>query len=281
MKRSMANPVATLLRAPTSAMLWVRRVCLALVAMVAVYLAVRLILALAAPNSLWEPTLVAGPSQATTASARVYDFSYNPFEVGDDAVEPIIEATPGTDAPETTLNLTLVGQRSGENGTAFIRTPDNQDKNYYVDDEVMPGVVLEGVFPGYVLIRVNGQTQRLTMEDGASVSARGQSAPARSSLQTIRSADAQTFLSQARLTLFNDELGNRVGVQIEPRTPAFNLADYGLQQGDVITRFAGQNLQRGNLDITALRRVAASGRPIDVELIREGKPMTITIGTGS
>ena len=274
----MTNTVASWVRPSKGGVGWVRRVCLAAVVMLAVFLLVRLVLAVIAPTSLWEPVLVAGPSQTSITSDGPYDFSYNPFEVGDDDGPVAPEPAPGTDAPETTLNLVLVGLRSGENGTAFIRTPDNQDKNYYVDDEVMPGVILQGVFPGYVLIRVNGQTQRLTMEEPRLQGQRNASGVERGSLQTLRTIDAATLLSQARFSVAEDESGARVGVTIEPRTPALDLSAYGLERGDVITRFAGQSLSSGLPDISALRRIASSGRPVDVDIIRDGKPMTLTIG---
>ena len=244
----------------------------------AAFLAVRLVLAILAPTSLWEPVLVAAPVQTVSQQSGPFDFSYNPFEVGDEVVPVAAAPEPGTDAPETTLNLVLVGLRSGENGTAFIRTPDNQDQNYYVDDEIMPNVTLHGVFPGYVLIRVNGQTQRLTMDEPQLRGSDDSSTSERGSLQTLRTADASTLLSQARFTVAMDARGSRVGVTVEPRTPAFDLSAYGLESGDVVTRFAGQSLSSGLPDISALRRIASSGRPIDVEIIRDGKPMTLTIG---
>lgn len=274
----MTNSVTNSTQNSAAALVWVRRALLVILVALGAYLAVRLILALLSPSSLWEPVLVAGPVQASAALNPTYDFSYNPFEAGDGNDDPEPVATPGTDAPETTLNLTLVGLRSGENGTAFIRTPDNQDKNYYVDDEIMPGVVLNGVFPNYVLIRVNGQTQRLTMEDARTPTRQGSSAGDRPALQTLRSADASTLLSQARLYVAEGDNGNRIGVRVEPRTPAFDLSDYGFERGDIITRFAGQSLSSGLPDMTALRRVASAGRPVDVDIIRDGKPMTITIG---
>lgn len=274
----MTNPVTAVLNQPAPLWDWARRVSLAVVTMLGVYLLVRLGLAILSPSSLWSPVLVAAPPQSVSVPTGSYDFSYNPFEVGDDTSEEGVAPPPGTDAPETTLNLTLVGLRSGENGTAFIRTPDNQDKNYYIDDEIMPGVVLNGVFPNYVLIRVNGQTQRLTMDDARDQRQAGQASPPRAGLQTLRTADAQTLLSQARLSVAMDDNGNRIGVSIEPRTPALNLTSYGLQQGDIITRFAGQNLSSGLPDMSVLRRVANSGRPVDVDILRDGKPMTITIG---
>jgi type II secretory pathway component PulC len=259
---------------------WSRRgVFLALIGL-AGWMVVKLVLIVMAPTMVWEPVSVSTSPSVGAVTVKNYDFSTNPFEAGDAdiSLDPVIQ--PGTDAPETTLNLTLVGLRSGENGTAFIRTPDGQDKNYYVADEVLTDVKLRAVFPGYVLIDVNGQTQRLTMQDNT-LSTAARSDGASSGLQTLRVADARTLLSQARLTLAQDETGRPIGVQIEPRTTALNLRAYGLERGDIITRFGGVNLNQGRPDINALRQLATRGQAINIDLIRDGQPMTITIGLPS
>lgn len=267
-------------------LLWLRRSLLIGVTALAAWLIVRLIVVLSAPSSVWSPVLVSGPAPTAVAAAQTYDFSTNPFAAGDSdgQAEPAVDT--GDDAPETTLNLQLKGLRSGQNGTAFIRTPDGQEDNVYIGEEIMPGVYLRGVFPTHALIDVNGQTQRLTTEDAKA--ARSQAAnPQRSSstrsggLQTLRSVDASALLSQVQIIPSFDSDMNRNGVMITPRTSSVDLAAFGLRDGDIITRFAGQSVVSGLPDIGALRRSAGSGRPVSVDLIRDGQPMTITIGSSS
>ncbi|WP_189497001.1 type II secretion system protein N [Algimonas arctica] len=274
----------TIKSAPT--LLWMRRGLLAAFTILAVWLLVRLILALSAPSSLWTPVLVAGPAPVSAVATRTYDFTYNPFAAGDSVGETVVSVDTGDDAPETTLNLQLKGLRSGENGTAFIRTPDGQEDNVYIGEEIMPGVFLRGVFPSHALIDVNGQTQRLTTEDAkaarnrASSSQSAASSP-RSGLQTIRSADATALLSQIQIIPSFDLDMTRNGVMVKPRTSAVDLSAFGLRDGDIITRFAGQSVVSGLPDIGALRRSAGSGQPVTVDLIRDGQTMTITIGSSS
>lgn len=282
----MSGPRTDMAVKSAKSLLWMRRALLATFTGLAVWLAVRFVLALSAPSSLWDPVLVAGPAPVSQATARSYDFTYNPFAQGDTlgATPPVINV--GDDAPETTLNLQLKGLRSGENGTAFIRTPDGQDDNVYIGEEIMPGVFLRGVFPSHVLIDVNGQTQRLTTEDAKAARSRASSSQAaasssRTGLQTIRTADAADLLSQVQIIPSFDLDMNRNGVMIKPRTSAIDLSAFGLRDGDIITRFAGQSVVSGLPDIGALRRNAGSGRPVTVELIRNGEPMTITIGSSS
>lgn len=267
-------------------LVWVRRVLLLGFSALAVWLLVKLVLALMTPSSLWEPVLIAGATQTGASPSRDYDFTYNPFAAGDtsDDIEPAVET--GDDAPETTLNLQLKGLRSGENGTAFILTPNGQEDNVYIGEEIMPGVYLRGVFPTYVLIDVNGQTQRLTTEDAKAERSRNARSPNGASplsagLQTIRRPDAAALLSQVQIIPSFDADMNRNGVIVSPRTSAIDLSTFGLRDGDVITRFAGQSVVSGLPDIGALRRSAGSGRPVTVDIIRDGQPMTITIGSPS
>lgn len=280
----MSGPRTDMAIKSATPLIWMRRVLLAAFTVLAVWLLVRLVLALSAPSSLWDPVLVAGPAPINTVAARTYDFTYNPFAAGDSVGEPIISVDTGDDAPETTLNLQLKGLRSGENGTAFIRTPDGQEDNVYVGEEIMPGVFLRGVFPSHVLIDVNGQNQRLTTEDAKAARRRASSpqsaaSSSRTGLQTIRFADAEALLSQVQIIPSFDLDMTRNGVMVKPRTSAIDLSAFGLRDGDIITRFAGQSVVSGLPDIGALRRSAGSGRPVKVDLIRDGQPMTITIGS--
>lgn len=275
------RPMTRWTTAPSTSLVWLRRGLLLAFTALATWLTVKLILAIATPSSLWEPVMIARPGPSATTETRTYDFSYNPFAVGDADTVEVPSIDPAGDAPETTLNLELKGLRSGENGTAFVQTPDGQDDNYYFGDEIMPNVILRGVFPNYVLIEVNGQTQRLTTADAKAARAAGPTPNQSATLQTLRSADAATLLSQVEIRPYLDMDLNRVGVTVSPRSSAIDLSTYGLRSDDIITRFAGQSLTNGFPDIAALRRSAGSGRPVDVDIIRDGQPMTITIGSSS
>lgn len=274
------NSPANILAVSSSALLlWLRRGFLTLFVVLAVWLGMKLILSVLAPSSRWEPVQITQVVAVSAETGRDYDFSYNPFAVGEDQIV-VADPTPGDDAPETTLNLQLKGLRSGENGVAFIQTPDGQEDNYYIADEIMQGVILRGVFPDYVLIDVNGQTQRLTTDDAKAARSNSKPAQARD-LQTLRSADASDLLSQVQLIPAFDRDMNRTGLMVKARSDAIDLSTYGLESGDVITRFAGQSTLSGLPDMVALRRSVSSGRPITVDILRDGQPLSITIGSSS
>lgn len=261
---------------------WLRRGLLIGFTALAAWLGVKLVLAFTAPSSLWEPVLVAGSMPAQISIERTYDFSTNPFAGGDSAEIAIPEPDIGDDAPETTLNLELKGLRSGQNGTAYIRTPDGNEDNIYIGEEIMPNVYLRGVFPTHALIDVNGQTQRLTTDDAKAARTQGQTSPQRSgALSTIRSADAVALLSQVQIIPSFDADMKRNGIILKPRTSAIDLSTFGLRDGDILTRFGGQSLIGGLPDLGSLRRLANEGRPVSVDFIRNGQPMSITIGSSS
>ena len=66
------------------------------------------------------------------------------------------------DAPETTLNLKLVGIVS--ESTATFRLSDGKDKAVRIGEEVMNGVTLLRTSKDFVTLDVNGETQKLTLE---------------------------------------------------------------------------------------------------------------------
>ena len=91
----------------------------------------------------------------------VFDYSFDPFHPGSEIDEPV---DLGEDAPETTLDLTLIGRRSGDNGTAILRLPDNSQSVFRIEDEILPGVVLKSVNVDFIAIAQDGRLERLTFD---------------------------------------------------------------------------------------------------------------------
>ena len=281
----MASGVMTARPAETGALPVLRRVVLFALIALAGYLAVRLVLAIVAPESRFEPVELAAPVQASATAPQSYDFSYNPFSAGDatETVEtPDVTEAPSTeDAPETTLNLTLTGLRAGPNGSAFIQTPDGQADNYYVGDEIMNGVYLREVRVDHIVIDVNGQVQKLTSEDAKNARREGaNAAPSRGAgkLSTLKSVSPEDLITKFEIRAQLDMDGERQGVTLKPRSPGVSIEDYGFETGDIFTSIAGQALTSGFPDIVALRRAIQPGRPVVVQILRDGAPMSITVG---
>lgn len=262
---------------------WLRRAVLLALVAVAAWLCVRVVMLLVAPSHAWEPVQLASADvPAPTVGSRNYDFSTNPFAAGDEAETPeAAPAAPVTDAPETTLNLVLTARRVGDRATATIRTPNGEEAVYQIGEDILPDVVLEGVQKDFVLIAVNGQMQSLTFEDAKEAARntgrRAQStAPATQRLS--RPPDFNTLYQQVDIDTATDPTGQKTGIRLVPRSNRVDLSDYGLRRTDVLTQVGNVPLTSAVLDINSLRRQGQNGRPVSVQILRDGMPMTITIG---
>lgn len=135
------------------------------------------LLALAAARVTWialagaghdvaTPMVASGPT-ARRAGADA-DLSIlervTPFRAGPATADPQAEAE-ALAAPETELDLRLFGVRAGsdETGVAYIAAEGQEQAGYGVGDEIdgTDGVRLERIFSDSVLLRRNGQLERL------------------------------------------------------------------------------------------------------------------------
>jgi len=66
------------------------------------------------------------------------------------------------------------------------------------------------------------------------------------------------------------------GVNVEKVQPDSPAAAAGIRAGDVITEFAGKPVLSGER-LRWLVRKAESGKPLEVKLMREGKPVTLSV----
>jgi len=256
------------------------------VALVAVtsWLLVRSLMGFLSPESLYAPEPVVAPVPATVQAGltRNYDFSSDPFSVG---ALPAEEAAPEeltSDAPETSLNLTFQGGTT--EGAAIITQQDGRQKNFKIGDEIMNGVTLHGLGKDFVTLDVNGEIQKLTLErvkldqqSGKSIITR---APDPTPVNGLPNrAQAENLLSNVDIAPYFDkgDKSKRVGFRIKPRAGA-DLSAFGLKPGDVLTRIGPVKLDQNTTNIAALRDVISNGAAQDMEVLRNGTPITIRIG---
>lgn len=258
------------------------------------WVVIRAILLLTNPESLWTPLpMVSMVSQGGTATAeRVYNFSTDPFRlpVSEDP-EPIAQAE-GFDAPETTLKIRLLGRISGS--SANLKTPDNREKSYSVGDEVMNGVTLQNVYPDFVVLRVNGEIQRLTFQrdsetglsdtqidevsQSVSVATQPSEENALVSVNSVQQMNAADLIQSVQLNP-NFETGTLVGYEIKARNGETSLEQYGLQSGDIVTAVNGDSLLVGQPDLQGLITKLKSANQVKLDILRDGRPVTVQIGS--
>lgn len=243
------------------------------------YLLLRIVLGLINPQSLWEPAPIPQvATQSSQASAQNYDFSTNPFSRSAEVFQPTAQI--GVDAPETTLQLTLTGLISGEEGQVNLKTPDGREESYSLGDEIMNSVTLEAVNPTFIVLNVNGEIQRLTFdEDEAGLI---QSDDPQNEGGFLDGADdpilaAQDLLSQINLTPALEN-GQVIGLKVTPKTGNVPLVDYGLRSGDIVTAIGSVDLSQGMPDIAALQRNFQAEGGVEMFLIRDGREEIIRIG---
>ena len=270
---------------------------LALLALVG-WLLVRSVLGFLNPESLYEPDPVIAPSAASVqlGQTRRYDFSSDPFTKAD--VAPIEEEEILTsDAPETSLDLTLKGVAT--DGAASIALRGGTEKNFRIEDEIMNGVTLDDIGKDFVTLNVNGEIQKLSLERSqstqngdsviksapkADVTKISTTSPQNASRRNISvsssSVNAQTLLNQINISPdFGLENGQKVqrGFKINPKS-GVDLSAYGLKSGDVLTRIGPLQLNTERLDFQTLQNLISQGAAQDVEILRNGNPVTIRIG---
>ena len=248
------------------------------------WLGVRIGVGLAQPESLYQAEAIVQPSQiAPKIAASVdYDFAVDPFAFGE-VVEVPLELL--DDAPETTLNLKLIGIISESSAT--FRLPDGKNKPVKIGEEVMNGVTLMGTARDFVTLDVNGETQKLTLErvklGEKETNAKIVSVTPQSKITPKRPTrkDAENLFSKIQLTphreLLSDRSSKMVGFKIKAR-PGADLEQFNLKSGDVITRVGPLVLNTNRPNLKALRELMSSGAAQDFEVIRNGAPVTIRIG---
>jgi len=239
-----------------------------------------------------ESTSGAGATgEAPTARlARLHLFGEPPAD-GDRDRSPETE----TDAPETQLNLTLMGVYApGESGgLAIIATGGGPEKVYAVGDTIAGSARITGIFEDRVVLRRGGQAETLRME-----LAKVRSGPSNRQAETrdagggggiveraraLRERLRQNPLELARMVRFQPyvEDGELVGFRIQPRSDdAQLLEEAGIRPSDVVTRVNGIPLNdraQGNRALRELRDASM----INVTILRDGRSERLSIPLGN
>jgi general secretion pathway protein C len=201
------------------------------------------------------------------------------------------EARSPDSAQVSTLNVRLKGVFAFNQDTpafAIVNTGAKNDEPFKAGDEIMSGVVLDGVYPGHILIKRGGVIERVNLEEraGGPVAApRTQfkpipppaaAAPAPNSFNLSRSEIQKSLQDPKQLANLGRVNANPGGGVLVEEVPTGSMAQQlGLQPGDVIRSING-NAVNAPTDLGRLyQRVGESGQ-VRVEGTRAGKPLNLT-----
>lgn len=159
--------------------------------------------------------------------------SENPF-----SVQPLQKAlnSAALSAPETSLNLKLLGVRANDDGegVAFVLLSDNRQVRATVGDEILDGVILEYVFADRITLRTRGQLENLfRRKDEGLTGLVAVVEEARVSAVASGKMTPRDFLSHVAFTPVR-ESGVRTGYRLSAKGSSDVLLDAGLAPDDVI-----------------------------------------------
>jgi len=259
------------------------------------YVLVKTVITFTNPESVWKQSAISPVSAQNVTAQGVQNFRFttDPFN-RDVKVEPEVIVAVGEDAPETTLNLKLTGRTAGSNGTAILRTPDNNEGNYRLGDEIVPGVTLQAVNKDFIVLDVDGQIQRLTFERGDDTGLLKKTEAGdevAKSTVTVKTPKISTSVQSAAMsgdvsTLFQNislrrvmKDGQLTGYSVKANRPGVDLTPFGFSKGDIVTAIGGTDITRGRPDFLALFENAAQSGGTEVTVLRNGQIKTIKLGT--
>lgn len=238
-------------------------------------------------SARWLPppvatTLRGGQSSTVDVSTVTNAHLFGAYEA------PAVSQQNLSQAPETALNLTLVGllaDRNDRYSRALIAIQNGEEKAYAVGDDVSRGVTLQAIFPDRVILSRNGRLETLSLErdkagGGGPVPA-AESAPASS---------ATPPLAQIRQEVLQDPSKASEYVRVQPATIAGQMKGYriypgrdraafsaaGLRPGDLVTSVNGVQLDDPAKALQLLSDLSQAGQ-VNLVVERGGQPENISI----
>jgi len=199
--------------------------------------------------------------------------------------------------PETQLKLELRGVMASQDphtATAIVADPSGNEDFYTVGEDLPGGATLKEVHAQYIVLSRNGRFETLRLPADAlnisnGVPARPDAAPATTGV----SPDAGALLQQYRDQFIRDpqslanllqgepywQNGRMIGYRLRPGRDPGVLEKLGIHSGDVVTAVNGVSLTDPGGRMELLRDMN-NATQFNVELLRGGRPITISIPVG-
>lgn len=218
----------------------------------------------------------------TFAADRTVLIEANPFTSATSAAIP--------DAPETSLNLKLVGvlMSTGEfGGSAQITTPDNRTSRFVTGDEILPSVALERILSDRVIITRNGETETLLLAGrSAGLSVIGDGSQVTVSVDDV--VPVQTQATPSEYTLRDPDVlfglltaspkqddGRLIGYSLYPRGDVDAFTAAGFVAGDILIEVNGTMVSE--LDLMELRSEVGASQIAMLTVLRGAAPVTLRL----
>lgn len=235
-------------------------------------------LVIAHPGPAQIPAAVARPLTHRSEGVNVTDI-VSAHLFGISVPEPA--AQDPANAPRSTANLTLAGTiatEDPERGKAIIGDPD-QPKVYSVGQQI-GGAALRWVYLDHVVLDRNGSLETLALPHAPLAMVGGRYLPPHSAGGPSAGAPASATSENPVLDkivdaeVFNNGLGQFVGIRVGPSDDQKGFAHSGLRNGDVIIAVNGSNLPNADRGQEIWKQVSTG---TTVTVIRAGKQDDVTL----
>ena len=236
----------------------------------------------------WQP--LPPPPMQVTRSAQVDVTALASAHLFGSAAPQLAAESNLADAPDTNLNLTLLGIFAGDreaDSRALISTGNGEEEPFSIGDEVIRGAELKAIFPDRVVLSRNGRNEVLRLDKDAPsrnlVSERSDSSalPDRVALPQLASVREQILQDPTQaanyLRVHPAAVGGALrGYRIYPGRDRslFNAA--GLRPGDLVTAINGTDLNDATRALQMLTELSTATQ-VSLTVERGGNPQTVNI----
>lgn len=225
------------------------------------------------------PQLVAQAQAAPAPPAKSFDIeallAAQLFGQAPQAQELMVETL-----PVSSLNLVLSGVvAASEGGLALIKVDDQPEAPFSVGQEVVDGAVLQAVYADRIVISRGGASESVLLKD-SDAAALPLAKPPQTARPAAGAKPRKTGASAApRVTglLHAGSVSPHAGGGLAVNTVRSNgfYQRAGMRAGDVI-RSANGIAMNSMADVWRVYQ-QSGGRPLRLDIVRDGKPQTVTI----
>lgn len=198
------------------------------------------------------------------------------------------------DAPQTRLNLALRGlfhSEQQDRALAIIAADGSDEDLYRVGDQLSGGVTIDAIDVDRVVLLRNGRHEILTLpEDRIDLAHAAPELPDIDEPEAAADGDGDGNLGDTRRQLLRNPGNMGRFVQMEPETDGDTFVGFrlspgeeqglmeqaGLQDGDIVTALDGTMLDSPEAGMRALRGAARADQ-VELQILRDGAPQTLTI----